>query len=65
MPFFQQWEKQWFPISQEIYQLNYSKRLPALQCPIFFMIGKKDYQTNFKVSEQYYNKLKTPIKRLF
>jgi len=39
--------------------------LPKINCPVYFFVGRKDYQTNYSVSEKYYNLLKAPKKQLF
>jgi len=39
--------------------------LPKINCPVYFFVGRKDYQTNYSVSEKYYNQLKAPKKQLF
>ena len=39
--------------------------LPRVNCPIYFFIGRKDHQTNYLISERYYQQLKAPKKELF
>jgi pimeloyl-ACP methyl ester carboxylesterase len=44
---------------------NLMVSLPQINCPVYFFVGRKDYQTNYSVSEKYYNKLRAPKKQLF
>ena len=49
----------------EAIKMNLTQTLPAINCPVYFFVGRKDYQTNFKISEGYFNKLIAPKKQLF
>jgi pimeloyl-ACP methyl ester carboxylesterase len=44
---------------------NLMVTLPRINCPVYFFVGRKDYQTNFMLSEKYYNEVKAPKKQLF
>jgi len=44
---------------------NLMVTLSTIHCPVYFFVGRKDYQTNFMLSEQYFNELKAPKKQLF
>ncbi len=44
---------------------NLIKELPAVQCPVYFFVGKNDQQTNHLISEAYFKVLKAPKKQLF
>jgi esterase/lipase len=50
---------------QEAMNNNLMVTLPKINCPVYFFVGHKDYQTNFSVSQAYYNELKAPKKQLF
>ena len=39
--------------------------LPAIRVPIYFFVGKKDYQTNHSISEKYFQQLQAPKKQFF
>lgn len=65
MPFFIEWENNWGALSKQVDKINLSMKVPSLRCPIYFFVGKKDYQTNFSVTEHYFNVLKAPKKKLF
>lgn len=59
------WASTWLSIYNEASKINLLESLPAINCPVYFFIGKKDYQTNFNIAESYYNKLTAPKKKLF
>ncbi|MEM9918391.1 MAG: alpha/beta hydrolase [Bacteroidota bacterium] len=65
MPFFLDWEQKWMPIYKELYSRNLAEELPELHCPVYFFVGKKDYNTNFKLTEAYFEQLKAPTKEIF
>ncbi len=39
---------------------NYFDRVLSLSVPVYFIAGKKDYNTPFKLIEQYYEYLQAP-----
>jgi pimeloyl-ACP methyl ester carboxylesterase len=59
------WGDTWLTVWNEAIQQNHFKDLPILRCPIYFCAGRKDYQTNFSITEEYYNKVQAPKKQLF
>ncbi|MEL7004679.1 MAG: alpha/beta hydrolase [Bacteroidota bacterium] len=65
MPFFKEWEKNWSPLTKEVFEINLFEQAPSLSCPIYFFVGRKDYQTNFSITERYYKKLKAQKKAIF
>jgi pimeloyl-ACP methyl ester carboxylesterase len=44
---------------------NLMVSLPEIKCPVYFFVGRKDHQTNYLLSAQYYKELKAPKKELF
>jgi pimeloyl-ACP methyl ester carboxylesterase len=52
-------------LSNEIFEMNFFKQFPSLQCPVYFFIGRKDFSTNATLSEKYYKKLRASKKQLF
>lgn len=44
---------------------NLTLELPAVQCPVYFFIGKNDNQTYHTIGESYFNQLQAPKKQLF
>lgn len=63
--FVETWGKKWLPLFNEASQINFFTAAPEIKCPIYFFVGRKDYQTYFKLTEDYYNMLKADKKRLF
>jgi pimeloyl-ACP methyl ester carboxylesterase len=62
----------WFPaynlslkkIWPEIMGINLFKEIPQVEIPVYFLVGKHDYNTPFELTEQYFNHLKAPEKEL-
>jgi len=63
--FFDPKMKWMFPLSNEAWSQNLTKELPAVNCPVYFFIGKLDEQTNHTIGEQYFEQIKAPKKQLF
>ncbi len=65
LSYFQYWEKMWMPLYHELYNINLEKLAQTIDCPCYFIVGNKDYTTYFKLTEEYFNRLKAPSKKLF
>lgn len=65
MPYLRNWEGKWGSLQRQIDSLNLQEKYPAYDCPIYFMVGKDDMQTNYLLAEQYFQWLKAPKKELF
>ena len=63
--FVEVWSKKWLSLFNEASQIDFFLVAPELKCPVYFFVGRKDYQTYFKLTEDYYNMLKADKKRLF
>jgi pimeloyl-ACP methyl ester carboxylesterase len=59
------WAVTWLPLFKEASNINLSLAAPELKVPVYFFVGKGDYQTHFKVTEDYYRLLKAEKKDLF
>lgn len=59
------WSKKWLTLFNEASAVNFFEVAPEIKCPIYFFVGRKDYQTHFKLTEDYYNRLKADKKQLF
>ncbi len=59
------WAARWLVVFNEASRDNLFETLPAVACPVYFFLGKKDYQTNSTLAEKYYMQLKAPRKELF
>ena len=59
------WAERWLAVWNEASAINLPEVAPALNCPVYLLTGRNDYQTNFAITEQYYTKLIAPKKQLF
>ncbi len=59
------WAKKWFNLFSEASKINFFAEAPAVKCPIYFFVGSRDYQTYFKLTEDFYKMLKAEKKDLF
>ena len=59
------WSTVWLPLYNEACSINFNEAAPEIKCPIYFLVGRKDFQTNFKLTESYFEKLKAEKKELF
>jgi len=59
------WSEIWLPAWNKAITQNLPKELPKINCPVYFFIGKKDFQTNHVIAEEYFKHLKAPKKKIF
>lgn len=59
------WGVTWFKVWTESCDINLFESLPSISCPVYFFAGENDYQTNFSITEDYFNKVSAPKKNLF
>ncbi|WP_431243144.1 alpha/beta fold hydrolase [Flavobacterium sp. P21] len=62
---FSQWSKTWWPVWQEVMNIDLPKTLKKVDCPVYFFVGKNDIQTSTKITEAYFKELEAPKKDLF
>ncbi len=48
----------------EMLGVNFPEHIPALEVPVFFLVGNNDYNTPLRLVEEYYEKLEAPQKEL-
>ena len=46
----------------EILEINLIEQVPAVQVPVYFVIGRHDYTTPFVLAEEYFDQLQAPYK---
>lgn len=63
--FVETWATKWLDVFNEGSSINFFETAPQMNCPVYFFVGRKDYQTHFKVTEDYYDALKAPAKGLY
>lgn len=59
------WSSTWLNIFNEASKENLMESTPKLNCPVYFFVGRKDYQTNSQLTEDYYKILSAPKKGLY
>jgi pimeloyl-ACP methyl ester carboxylesterase len=59
------WAATWLPLFREASHENLSQSLPSIACPVYFMVGRRDFQTSSAITEEYYHALSAPKKALF
>ncbi|WP_400260930.1 alpha/beta fold hydrolase [Sphingobacterium sp. SG20118] len=59
------WSGTWSSTWNEAIQQNLFVELPKIDCPVYFFIGEKDFQTNFKIAKDYFKALQAPKKNIF
>jgi len=59
------WAATWLNVFNEASKDNLIESTPALNCPVYFFVGRNDYQTNSYITETYYTRLTAPKKGLF
>jgi len=63
--FVETWATKWLKVFNEGSAINFFTTAPKIACPVYFFVGRKDYQTHFKLTEDYYNLLTAPAKNIF
>lgn len=61
----QEWASMWLPVFNEASKDNLFESAPILRCPVYFLVGRKDVQTNSSIAEKYYQLLEAPKKELY
>lgn len=59
------WSTTWLSVFNEASKENLNLTAPELKCPVYFLVGRKDYQTNSMLTEKYYEQLVAPKKNIF
>lgn len=63
--FVENWAARWLPLFNEACQVNFFMTAPEISCPVYFFVGDRDYQTYFRLTEEYYKMVKAPGKEIF
>lgn len=58
------WAPAWLALFNEASQTNFLEFAPELKCPVYFLVGNKDYQTHHKLTELYYKDVVCSGKKL-
>jgi pimeloyl-ACP methyl ester carboxylesterase len=62
---FLQWSKTWSPVWNKVMDIDLSRTLKSVDCPVYFFVGKNDIQTSTRITQAYFETLKAPKKGLF
>ena len=63
--FVQAWAATWFEVYSRACDINRFESLPTINCPVYFFVGEKDYQTSHSITQEYFKKVSAPKKELF
>lgn len=63
--FVQGWALTWFDVWSRSCDVNLLESLQTINCPVYFFAGEKDYNTNYTITREYFNKVAAPKKDLF
>jgi pimeloyl-ACP methyl ester carboxylesterase len=58
------WSHQWLSLFNEGAAVNLTEIAPAYLCPIYFVLGGNDRQTDSRIAQEYFKKLTAPAKDL-
>jgi len=61
----EQWAGTWLPLFNEASKTNFMEDAPELNCPVYFLIGRNDFQTHYSLAESYYEKVLCKEKKLY
>ena len=59
------WSDTWLDVFNQAVQRNLFETLPVVGCPVYFIVGKKDYRIDYKIAQDYYQQVKAPKKDFF
>jgi pimeloyl-ACP methyl ester carboxylesterase len=54
-----------FKLGVEAGKIDFTKKVQTLQCPVYFFVGRDDYQTNHELTYSYYQQLKAKNKHFY
>lgn len=59
------WSLTWLELFNEACQENLFESTKKINCPVYFIIGQNDYQTNSILTQKYFDILQAPQKELY
>lgn len=62
---FDEFPNSMFTLFGEAANIDFTKKIRAIQCPIYFFVGRNDYQTNCELTYSYYQKIKAKNKHFY
>ncbi len=64
MSFVLRWSDHWLPLFNEGSAVNLPELASSFDCPVFFILGDRDRQTDCRISQNYFQEVKAPYKDL-
>lgn len=64
-PILKKWMETSGELYNQVYDLNFFNTFPEIKCPIYFFVGRSDYQTNATITEKYYKAVKASQKKIY
>jgi pimeloyl-ACP methyl ester carboxylesterase len=55
----------WFPVVKEFEAFNPFAEIKKIDCPIFFLLGRKDYITHTEIAQKFYDQLQAQTKQIY
>ena len=55
----------WFPVVKEFEAFNAVADVKKVDCPIYILLGKKDYITHPEIAERFYDQVQAPTKNIY
>lgn len=55
----------WFPLIQELDRYNPFTEIKKIDCPVYFILGKKDFIAHPEIAQKFYNQLNAKIKNIY
>ncbi len=65
LPYLRQWEKQWWQVYRVVARIDRNNEPVEFECPIIFILGADDLQTNHVLAQNYFETIEAPSKKLF
>jgi pimeloyl-ACP methyl ester carboxylesterase len=59
------WSGTWLNVFNAACEDNLFESMPSFGCPVYFFVGRNDFQTNSEITARYYQQLDAPKKELF
>jgi pimeloyl-ACP methyl ester carboxylesterase len=59
------WSGTWLNVFNAACEDNLFESTPSFDCPVYFFVGRNDFQTNSEITARYYRQLDAPKKELF
>jgi pimeloyl-ACP methyl ester carboxylesterase len=63
--FVETWCRTWLSVFNEAANINLFTQTSTFACPVYFFVGRNDYQTHFQLTEDYFRQVHAPRKDLF